>query len=204
MKKLVIWSIVIAVLVFLCSTQARAWNTHEGPACYHTCQIPTATPTIVPTPTHKPKHCEGGDTYSIRQKCPPIVVPTPTQEATPSATPTETPHQDISDGRSSNPDATVAHNPACTINFAAPLLQGFVFHKDTGIQSYSWWASTEPGITKQSVEYGYEIGNPLYGADNLNPNQTSIDIFGLDPLRISWLRVIAWKGQCPAYSNWFN
>jgi hypothetical protein len=197
-KKLVIWSLVIAGLVLLCSTQAKAWNTHEAYHCYHTCQIPTATP----SPTDTPKDCEGGDTYSIRQECPPSV--TPTEEATPSATPTEQPHQDVSDGRSSSPDDTTAHSPACTIDFAAPLLQGFVFHKDTGIQSYSWWASTEPGITKQSVEYGYEIGNPLYGADNLNPNQTSIDIFGLDPLRISWLRVVAWKGQCPAYSNWFN
>src|SRR4051812_32682100 len=109
------WSLVIAVLVFLCTTQARAWNTHEAPPCYHTCQIPTATP----KPTYKPKDCEGGDRYSVWQECP-TIEPSPT--AGQSATPTpEQPHQDVSDGRSSSPDATEAHSPACTISFAAPL-----------------------------------------------------------------------------------
>jgi len=48
--------------------------------------------------------------------------PTAGQPAIPTP---EQPRQDVSDGWSSRPEANEAHNPACTITFAAPLLQGF-------------------------------------------------------------------------------
>lgn len=171
----IIGGMLLAFIIVSLTTQAYAWqNEPEQRYC---------TPSVTPTP----------------------VEPTAGASATPTLildVSTDIP-SGASDGHSSSPDATVAHNLVCTVPLAAPILQGFVFHPD-GIQTYSWWKSTTEGVEKQSVEYGYEIGNPLYGVDNLNPNQTSIDIAGLDRNRISWARVAAWKNGCVAYSNWFN
>jgi hypothetical protein len=195
-NKLVVWSIVIAVLVFLFSTQVKAWNTHETFHCYHSCQVPTPRPILTPSPIYTPRDCEGGETYSVWQACP-TMEPSPT--AGQSATPTpEQPHQDISDGESSNLDATLPHSASCTIQFDAPLLQGFNRVTPSSVY-FSWWGVA--GIDKYSLIYGYSPQSLIYGVDNIGPDATSITIDSLEANRTIWAQLLAYKGGCASYST---
>lgn len=128
--------------------------------------------------------------------------PTPTIVVTP--TPEQFVGTGVSDGRSdgSRSSDNTPPQPTCNFSFAAPILQGF--SESNGVQTYSWWLSTDPGITKQSIVYGYAPGDEKYGQDNLPASQTSIAIQGLDTTKTSWAQVWAWKGNCVAKSNWFN
>ena len=109
------------------------------------------------------------------------------------------------DGRSDGGQSasSAVGTPECTVQFAAPILTGYKFNSDK-TQTYSWWKSTDGGVSKQAIVYGYAPGQELFGADNLSPDSTSITISGIDPKKTSWLQVIAWKGECTARSNWFN
>lgn len=139
----------------------------------------------------------------------PVVEVTPTPVATPSATtePTMIPVPALSStgnpptfaGSTTNAPAAVT----CTIPFAAPILQGYSLAN--GVETYQWWPSTASNIVKQSVVYGYEIGNPIYGVASLSPDVTSIDINGLDINRTSYAQIWSWDSNgCVAKSNWLN
>lgn len=122
---------------------------------------------------------------------------TPIPEATPSATP-DTPHQDVSDGRSSNPDATLPHSMACTIAFDAPILQGFTRVTPTSV-AFSWWGVAD--IDKYALVYGYSPDALVYGVDNIGADATSITIASLEPNRTVWAQLLAYKGGCASYSK---
>ena len=192
---------IIAFIIGFVSFGAFLFGTYQE-ACgtYQSCNdkeveiTPTIVQDVTPTPVEE-------------------VTPTPVEEVTPTPeerkpkvtpTPTEIPkREDTHVAGSSAQTSTSAPTPACTIAFNAPILQGYTRVNPSTVE-FRWWKSTDTGITKQSIVYGYEEGKPLFGADNLANEQTSIVLNGLAPNKVVWAQVTAWRDWCPAHSNWLD
>lgn len=176
--------LLIAILVFFFLSR-QAFAEKRQPYLTDTCFLfPSVTPT--PTPID-------------------MVFPTPTgipDTSTLSATPTVatssgdfTTQSDTSDNGSSNPDATLAHNPVCTIPIKAP--DNPVYQRVSPTQiSVAWHPSTD--TTKfQDIEYGYTQDNLVYGV-SLPSSSSQYTINDLASNKTLWAKVCAYNNACQA------
>lgn len=151
------------------------------------------------------KDCDGDFDKSDEKEC---LTPAPTTTATPSATPipTSTPSTGTgdgkSDGRSSDPGATQAHNPTCTVPFTPPILNGFKANGN-GSVTFSWLESAS-NITKYSIVFGYSADEMDMGMDNIPSSSTSVTLNGLHEGVNVFAQVYAWHNQCAEISNVFD
>ncbi len=136
----------------------------------------------------------------------PSATPTPTIKVTPTATPSATPAPQggtgVSDGFASDPGATMAFHPSCTIPFDPPVIIGFA-EAGSGSATFSWLESAQD-VSKFSIVYGYSPDAMIYGEDNIPSTSTAITISDLESGKNVFAQIYAWQQGCAELSNIFD
>lgn len=185
--------LVVFTFLFLVTTKPEATQGHHhGP-------YPTVRPTVTPTPTVEIDPCDVEEKFTEAYLY--DFEPCPTEAPAPTLAPSD--HGDgLSDGRSDGRAGQRPGDPSCTVPFSEPYGVTFKRLSPTSVQLF--WTPSVDRPQHQSIVYGRENGQELWGVNGLSGDTKEFTLNALPENEHIWVQIVNQKDSCSSRSAWID